>query len=92
MDNAMADGTITIDKAGRVVLPTGLRDRFCLRAGSRLAVVTAEDHFQLRPIDFESPLVKVDGWWVHQGVPESELELLDALARHRDERHEDVSR
>ena len=36
-------------------------------------------------------LVKVDGWWVHQGVPEGDSNLAEALARHRNERLEDTA-
>jgi hypothetical protein len=36
--------------------------------------------------------VKIDGWWVHQGIPESEHDLVDALARHRHDRLEDLAR
>jgi AbrB family looped-hinge helix DNA binding protein len=92
MVNGMSDATITIDKAGRLVLPKALRDRFRIRPGSQLEILVREDHFELRPLDRMPALVKVDGWWVHQGVPDHEEDLLDAVERHRGERLEDLGR
>jgi AbrB family looped-hinge helix DNA binding protein len=92
MVNGMRATIVKIDKAGRLVLPKALRDRFRLRPGSQLDVRTAEDHFELHPVGFEAPIVNVDGWWVHQGVPESDEDLLEAVARHRDDRHGDLSK
>jgi AbrB family looped-hinge helix DNA binding protein len=92
MANGMRSTTVTIDKAGRLVLPKALRDRFRLVPGSQLEVEIREDHLELRPLGMGPALVKVDGWWVHQGVPETGSDLVEALARHRNERLEDIEK
>jgi AbrB family looped-hinge helix DNA binding protein len=86
----MARNTVTVDKAGRLVLPKPLRDRFRLVPGSRLEIEARDDHFELRPLGLGPSLVKVNGWWVHQGEPEGDSDLVGAVARHRNERLEDI--
>jgi AbrB family looped-hinge helix DNA binding protein len=41
--------TITIDAAGRIVLPKPLRDRFRLNGGARLRIEAVGDHLELTP-------------------------------------------
>jgi AbrB family looped-hinge helix DNA binding protein len=86
----MSRTTVTVDRAGRLVLPKALRERFRLVPGSRLEIEARDDHFELRPVGLGPSLVKVDGWWVHQGEPERDGDLVNALARHRHERVEDI--
>ena len=81
---------LTVDKAGRVVLPKPLRDRFRLRPGSSLDVDVHDDHLRLIPVSQGPALVKRGGWWVHQGVPEAGADLVEAVQRHRNERLEDL--
>jgi AbrB family looped-hinge helix DNA binding protein len=40
--------TITLDKAGRVVIPKGIREKMHLRDGSRLRVELVGDRIELR--------------------------------------------
>lgn len=86
----MRNPTLSIDTAGRVVLPKPLRDRFRLRPGSRLEVEVHEDHLRLIPLSRGPALVQTDGWWVHQGVPDADL--TEAVGRHRRDRLEDLER
>jgi AbrB family looped-hinge helix DNA binding protein len=93
MANAMVNGMIrTIDKAGRLVLPKRLRDRFRLRPGSKLELEVHEDHLRLIPVAQGPALVQENGWWVHQGLPDPDADLAEAVERHRSERLEDVGR
>ena len=92
MVNGMVPTTISVDKAGRLVLPKAVRDGFRLRAGSKLELEVCGDHLRLRPVDAEPALVQVDGWWVHQGRAASDDLLVDALQLHRDNRLSDVSK
>ncbi|MGH7819946.1 MAG: helix-turn-helix domain-containing protein [Candidatus Binatia bacterium] len=47
---------------------------------------------QLRPVGAKPPLVKRDGWWVHQGVADSPERLEDAVERQRSDRLARLSR
>ena len=63
IENGMADGkvfpmtaTVTLDKAGRLVLPKPVRDQLHLRAGSKLRLDVMGDHMELTQ---EVPEVKI---------------------------------
>ena len=84
--------TLAVDKSGRVILPKRLREHFRLHPGSKLEVEIHEDYVLLKPIATEASLVLRDGWWVHQGIPESDGRLLDAVDTHRQEHLDDLSR
>jgi AbrB family looped-hinge helix DNA binding protein len=71
--NAMKSATVSIDQAGRIVLPKPLRDRFHLMAGDRFQIAVENDTIRLTPVRNAPTLVKKDGWWVHQGVPSAPL-------------------
>jgi AbrB family looped-hinge helix DNA binding protein len=71
---------ISIDKAGRVVLPKSLREKMRVEAGDDLLVETEGDRITLRPIRQEALLKKELGIWVYQGESSSTSipELIDA--------------
>lgn len=83
---------LSVDKAGRVLLPKPLRDRFRLGVGSQLEVEVHEDHLRLVPIGHGPAVSQENGWWVHQGVPDPGADLAEAIAGHRDQRIEDLRR
>jgi AbrB family looped-hinge helix DNA binding protein len=69
MANGIFNGmTVSIDRAGRIVLPKKLRDQLRLRAGSELEIVPTENGLELKPVGMEPALKKVQGLWVHNGV------------------------
>jgi AbrB family looped-hinge helix DNA binding protein len=86
--NAM---NVTIDSAGRIVLPKRVRDRFRLAAGAILELEERPEGLILRPVDQSPSMIRRDGLWVHLGkVPHSfrwERIVEDA----REERLEDAS-
>jgi len=43
--------TVKIDKAGRIVLPKPVRERFHLREGSELELEERSDGLTLRPVE-----------------------------------------
>jgi len=55
---------LTVDKAGRIVLPKPLRDELNLSPGDSLEVQAAEEQIILRPVRTTSPLEKERGVWV----------------------------
>lgn len=75
----MAD-RISIDRAGRVVLPKTFRDKMRVEAGDDFLVEAEADRITLRPVRRQALLKKELGIWVYQGESSrvSLPELLDA--------------
>jgi AbrB family looped-hinge helix DNA binding protein len=62
--------TMTIDKAGRVVLPKPVREELQLAPGDSLELESSEDQIILRPARGNGRMYKKQGVWVfHAGVP-----------------------
>ena len=78
---------ITIDKAGRVVIPKPLREELHLEAGDALEMESAGEQISLRPVRGTGPLTKEHGVWViHTGQPLSASVTDEMLQRIRKER------
>jgi AbrB family looped-hinge helix DNA binding protein len=56
--------TVTLDKAGRVVIPKTLRDELHLEPGDTLELESEGEKMLLRPMRTTSPLKKERGVWV----------------------------
>lgn len=79
--------TLTVDKAGRLVLPKPVRDEMQLRAGDSLELECSDDRIVLRPHRGESGLRKKQGIWVFStGEPISAEATDDVLRQIRRER------
>jgi len=76
---------ISIDKAGRVVLPKSLREKLRVEAGDDLLVEAEGDRITLRPIRQEALLKKEYGIWVYQGQP-SDTSIPDLIDAEREKR------
>lgn len=76
--------TLTIDKAGRMVLPQKVRKQFGLRTGSELELKVSANAITLYPSDAKPSLTNEHGLYVHEGTPDDML--LDAVDRTRDDR------
>jgi AbrB family looped-hinge helix DNA binding protein len=61
---------LKIDKAGRIVVPKPLRDRFGFRPDTELEAVDQPDGMFIKRVEQRPSMVKLDGLWVHQGSPE----------------------
>jgi AbrB family looped-hinge helix DNA binding protein len=78
---------LTIDEAGRVVIPKPLREELHLEAGDSLEMETAGEQITLRPVRGTGSLTKEHGVWVfHSGQPLSAAATEDMLQRIREER------
>jgi AbrB family looped-hinge helix DNA binding protein len=80
---------LTIDKAGRVVIPKSLREGLHLEPGDCLEMETTGEQITLRPVRGTSPLMKKDGVWIFRSgtpLPASATDRL--LAQLRSERDE----
>ena len=79
---------LTIDKAGRVVIPKPLRKVLHLEPGDTLEMESAGEQITLRPVRGTGPLTKEQGVWVFrtgQPLPTSATdEMLQQLREERD--------
>jgi AbrB family looped-hinge helix DNA binding protein len=82
------NATLTVDKAGRVVLPKPVRDELQLRAGDSLNLETSGDQIVLRPARGNAGMRQKDGIWVFStGEPisaEATDEVLRQIRRERE--------
>lgn len=79
---------LTIDRAGRIVIPRSLRKRLHLDAGDTLQLEATADELTLRPVRGAGPLEKEHGVWVFRtGKPlanETALNVLEEVRAERD--------
>ncbi|MFO1186220.1 MAG: AbrB/MazE/SpoVT family DNA-binding domain-containing protein [Alphaproteobacteria bacterium] len=74
------NGTITIDKAGRVVIPKKVRDRLRLAAGDTLALEFDGERVVLKPAPAGGPTMrKKRGIWVLSGGEKLTQEDVDRV-------------
>ena len=78
--------TISMDKAGRLVVPKAIRERFHLQAGSQMKLQAVGDHLEVTPIRTQvQPEVEEDSGWVV--IPgNQDIEITDAILSDREER------
>jgi len=81
--------TVTLDKAGRVVIPKTLRDELHLEAGDSLELVSEGDRMTLRPVRTGSALRKEHGVWVFRRdgttiSAETTTQVLESVRNARD--------
>ena len=79
---------VTLDKAGRVVLPKSLRTEMSLEAGDTLELESDGERVTLSPVRSVSPLRKEQGVWVfHSGrkvAADATDQMLERLRGSRD--------
>ena len=63
----MMNAILTIDKAGRIVLPKPVRDALQISPGDSLELESSEDHIVLRPAPGRARMYKKQGVWVLHG-------------------------
>jgi AbrB family looped-hinge helix DNA binding protein len=83
--------TVKVDKAGRIVLPKPVRERFHLREGSELELEEGSDGLTLRPIEQRPSMVQRKGIWVHLGKVHRGFDWDGAVDAVREERIKDTS-
>lgn len=78
---------ITIDAAGRLVVPKRLRERYNLSPGCRLEIEAGADGIVLRRADSAPALVRKEGILVHHGPTRVALDVGEFIRAERDARH-----
>ena len=74
---------LTLDQAGRVLIPKNLRQELRLGPGDTLELESEGDEITLRPVRPKALLKKEHGIWVYQGEP-SEASITDLIDRNRE--------
>lgn len=78
---------LTLDKAGRVVLPKPMRDELQLGPGDSLEIESSEGQIVLRPVRGSMPLRKKHGIWVFRtGAPLSASSVTATIREVRETR------
>jgi AbrB family looped-hinge helix DNA binding protein len=78
---------LTLDKAGRIVIPKPLRDELQIGPSDALQLEAEGERITLRPIRGAMPLRKERGIWVYRtGQPVSASVTDDTLRKVREER------
>jgi AbrB family looped-hinge helix DNA binding protein len=85
------NATITVDKAGRVVLPKPVRDELQLQAGDSLELEILGQEITLRPVRAKMRLHREDGMWVFTSDEPLPANLVEETTeRVRREREEQI--
>jgi AbrB family looped-hinge helix DNA binding protein len=80
---------LTIDRAGRIVLPKPLRDELQLAPGDSLEIDSSGEEIRLRPVRGTGPLRKKRGVWVFRAGEALTASTVEKTMREvRDEREE----
>jgi len=88
--NGNMNARITLDKAGRIVLPKPLRNELQLEPGDALEVECSGEEITLRPARGQAQLRKKHGVWVYSaGEALSSAAVEKTLRRVRQEREAD---
>lgn len=78
---------LTLDKAGRIVLPKALRDELQLAPGDAVEAESSGEEITLRPLRGNAPLRKKHGIWVYRaGEPLSDSVVQKTMRDVRRER------
>jgi AbrB family looped-hinge helix DNA binding protein len=80
---------LSLDKAGRVLIPKALRDELRLSAGDTLELQSEGENITLCPVRVEQLVKKERGVWVYQGEATS-LSVSEVIDREREKRLQEL--
>ena len=81
--------TITLDKAGRVLIPKSLREELRLHTGDTLRLKSEGAEIMLRPVRPEALLKKEQGVWIYQGEA-THSSIPNLIDREREQRSREL--
>jgi AbrB family looped-hinge helix DNA binding protein len=82
---------LTIDKAGRIVIPKSVRDNLNLRPGDKLELDDVGGSLELRPVKPKAQIRRKNGRWVfNSGMPDWDIQA--AIDRDREERIRELTK
>jgi AbrB family looped-hinge helix DNA binding protein len=82
---------LTIDKAGRIVLPKPIRDQLQLQPGDALQMETSAESITLRPVRQHASMRKELGIWVFEEERRSVDSIPDLIDIDRERRNRSLS-
>jgi AbrB family looped-hinge helix DNA binding protein len=83
---------LKIDKSGRIVVPKLLRERLGLKPDTALEAVEHPDGLLLKRAEQRPSMTRIDGLWVHHGIPQTGANWKATLDEVREERIDVLSK
>lgn len=83
---------VTIDKAGRVVLPKSIREGLRIGPGDTLEIETEGDRLVISPVRIRPGLQKEQGVWVYRSSAQANISIPDLIDQQRDQRTHELLR
>ena len=80
---------LTLDGAGRVLIPKSLRQELHLSPGDALQLDSEDEQITLRPVCAKALLKKEKGVWVYQGEL-TQASIPDMIDREREKRSREL--
>ena len=81
---------LSMDAAGRIVLPKPVRERLQLEPGESLEIEPFDDYIVLKPIRAHTAMRKKQGIWVFQSGEPLKTSVVDETIRKVREEREDM--
>ena len=81
---------ITLDKAGRVVLPKSVRDALRVGPGDSLEIESGDERIVLSPVRVRPGLQKEHGVWVYRSGAPSNASIPDLIDNQRARRTREI--
>jgi AbrB family looped-hinge helix DNA binding protein len=81
---------LTIDKAGRLVLPKAIREALRIGPGDTLEVESEDDRVILHPVRARPSLTKEQGVWVFRSGNPADVSIPDLIEQQRNQRTGDL--
>ena len=83
---------VTIDSAGRLVVPKALREQFNLTPGCELEIEAVANGIALRRADVEPALVRKQGILIHHGSERTAVDIGEFVRAERKARSAGIAR